>query len=297
MFFRYTHTSFYPVQILVKLVPFAALTTIVLVVFAFMFFVDRYGYPVDDVSGLNYETLWDSFLSVFSSFVGDPPNAENWLDILYGIVIVIVLLNVVIAIVSQQWEDATDQASKTFWQYRLDFLQEIRRKYDVNERSDDDQASPDNRKSRRASLDNLGPDDTENPDDLPLFYAVIAILIRSEVERDQFKEKFLEDSAPLWSRILHHFIWVSFFVAGIFSFGWFWPAVIRKQLFGSDRKISSSSRESILQEVNLVDKRIYELEMKMDQVQQSINEANTNMRSLTGKLDSLLENVRISGNK
>ena len=84
-----------------KLIPFGVLSALVLGVFSFMFFVQRHDCPVDESDEFVYNTLWNSFLSTFSSFVGDPPTARNWLDILFGVVMIIVLLNVVIAIVNQ----------------------------------------------------------------------------------------------------------------------------------------------------------------------------------------------------
>jgi hypothetical protein len=85
-----------------------------------MFCVDRY-------KEYDYSTLLLLCLTTFSSFVGGSAQAQNWLDILFGIITVIILLNVVIAIVSREWDDDIWEASKIFWQYRLDFLQEISR--------------------------------------------------------------------------------------------------------------------------------------------------------------------------
>jgi hypothetical protein len=55
-----------------------------------------------------YRTFYDAFLFVFSSFVGDPEPAEDPLDIIFGVIMIIVLLNVVIAIVSSSWENAVN---------------------------------------------------------------------------------------------------------------------------------------------------------------------------------------------
>ena len=103
-------------KIFVKLVPFGVSTFLVLSAFSFMYFVDRYD-PNGSVDNGDdsYQSLLDSFLSVFSSFVGEPARAENWLDIFFGIVTVVILLNIVIAIVTSEWDDATRKASRVFW--------------------------------------------------------------------------------------------------------------------------------------------------------------------------------------
>ena len=125
-----------------------------------MFFIERHEWPVRENDHYRYDTLLNSFLTTFSSFVGDPPPSKTWLDILFGIVSILVLLNVIIgklraqnasswfsntqpnkcisqvfcvtiskAIVSQEWDNATKEAKKAFWSYRLDFLQEITREF------------------------------------------------------------------------------------------------------------------------------------------------------------------------
>mmetsp|Transcript_18684 Transcript_18684/g.27676 ORF Transcript_18684/g.27676 Transcript_18684/m.27676 type:complete len:1350 (+) Transcript_18684:52-4101(+) len=51
-------------------------------------------------------------------------DVDNWLDIVFGIVAIIILLNVVIAIVSDAWEDARDRATDIYWRGRITFLSE-----------------------------------------------------------------------------------------------------------------------------------------------------------------------------
>ena len=53
-----------------------------------------------------------------------PIENDNILDFLFGISIVIILLNVIIAIVIEAWEDASEEANKAFWSYRLDLILE-----------------------------------------------------------------------------------------------------------------------------------------------------------------------------
>ena len=62
---------------------------------------------------------------VYTSFIYlGPIENDNILDFLFGISIVIILLNVIIAIVTEAWEDASEEANKAFWSYRLDLILE-----------------------------------------------------------------------------------------------------------------------------------------------------------------------------
>jgi len=112
-------------------VPFLVISAITLFAFAYMYYVqakDSTSYPYDPIphnSTNPYASLEESFRTVFSPFAGGPlGESENVLDFLFGISIIIILLNVVIAVVSEAWEDASEEADKAFWNYRLDLILE-----------------------------------------------------------------------------------------------------------------------------------------------------------------------------
>lgn len=103
----------------------------IILAFAFMYYVktkdsDEYPYdPYSHQSDNPYKNLWESFRATFSGFAPGPLGEnEHGLDFFFGIFIVIVLLNVVIAVVSEAWEDATMSANNAFWNYRLDLILE-----------------------------------------------------------------------------------------------------------------------------------------------------------------------------
>ena len=83
-----------------------------------MYYIQRFGQ-------LGYETFGDSFYTVFSSFVGDPESAENTLDIVFGILMIIVLLNVVIAIVTSSWENAVETSLILLVTHRCQLLRRV----------------------------------------------------------------------------------------------------------------------------------------------------------------------------
>lgn len=91
---------------------------LVLLVFAFSYRMDG-GYP-------NCETLTTCYLTVLQAFFAGAEQTIGLLDILFGIVVIVVLLNVVIAIVEQGWNQATERTFSLFWRYRLSFLVENR---------------------------------------------------------------------------------------------------------------------------------------------------------------------------
>jgi hypothetical protein len=97
------------------LVPFSIVTFIVILVFTFMYFIQEFQEE-------GYEDFYASFLTVFSNFVGDPRPAEGVLDLIFGVVVVVVLLNVVIAIVSASWEDAVNTSLILLCTHRLQLL-------------------------------------------------------------------------------------------------------------------------------------------------------------------------------
>ena len=91
------------------MIPFIVVTFITLFAFAYMYFIHNNG----------EEALWQSFKNTFSSFVSGPDETMSTLDFLFGFLIVIVLLNVVIAIVSDAWSKSEEKARKAFWKYRF----------------------------------------------------------------------------------------------------------------------------------------------------------------------------------
>ena len=88
--------------------PFIVISVITLFAFAYMYYVqakDSDSYPYDPIphnSPNPYASLEESFKTVFSPFAGGPlGESESVLDFLFGISIIIILLNVVIAVVSE----------------------------------------------------------------------------------------------------------------------------------------------------------------------------------------------------
>jgi len=123
------------------LIPFAVITGVLLAAFAYLYFVQSnvsqwedcgkcrgLETMTEDCDGCDgHETLLASFLTTFASFVGGPDDTPTLLDVIYGVVTVIILLNVVIAIISKAWDDATEikNARRVFWKYRINLFYEV----------------------------------------------------------------------------------------------------------------------------------------------------------------------------
>jgi hypothetical protein len=76
---------------------------------------------VDECSDLGECYTW-----VLQGFFSGADNTESILDIMFGIIAIVVLLNVVIAIVSEAWGSAAKKSTHLFWKFRLEFLSEAR---------------------------------------------------------------------------------------------------------------------------------------------------------------------------
>ena len=67
------------------------------------------------------ECLYHSFNGFFNGIDVEAP-----VDVIFGIVVIIVLLNVVIAIVSDSWKAAVQETEVKYWSFRLSFISEMR---------------------------------------------------------------------------------------------------------------------------------------------------------------------------
>ena len=105
-------------QILTTLFTFAVVTALLLLSFAYAFFVEQRL----DGDGAVIRDLGKAYLYTLEGFFSGPNATQNIIDIIFGVIAVIVLLNVVIAIVSNAWDKAGEQAGIVFWNYRLTFL-------------------------------------------------------------------------------------------------------------------------------------------------------------------------------
>ena len=101
------------------LVPFFIVSGLLLLAFAYSF---RVSGDHDDVC----PSMLECYAWTLQGFFNGSDETSDMLDVLFGIIAIIILLNVLIAIVSEAWDTAKDKAIHLFWTYRLQFLSEAR---------------------------------------------------------------------------------------------------------------------------------------------------------------------------
>lgn len=117
------------ITIVITLGPFVFVSVLVVFSFAFMFFMlgfDDETCAIPDSEDATFCQLNQSILTTFNFFYSGPDQTSSWMmDIIFGLVVVVILLNVVIAIVSDAWEESKKRIGVVFWTYKLDFLAEV----------------------------------------------------------------------------------------------------------------------------------------------------------------------------
>jgi hypothetical protein len=104
--------------IFATLIPFFVVSFLIILAFTYGFRVmgDR-----DGCDGLG-----NCYYAVMGAFFSGADGVADTLDILFGVLVIVILLNVLIAVVEQAWGKATDKTFSLFWMYRLEFLVESR---------------------------------------------------------------------------------------------------------------------------------------------------------------------------
>mmetsp|Transcript_6925 Transcript_6925/g.11560 ORF Transcript_6925/g.11560 Transcript_6925/m.11560 type:complete len:583 (+) Transcript_6925:330-2078(+) len=142
LFLSYLKKTFFPfskfvngvIKIVWAVVPFLVVSFVTLFTFSFMYFIQyQHNHNISILEAEpSHATMLSSFQTVLMGFTGDTTTYESVLDYLYGIIVVIILLNVIIAVVSEEWEDAVAEANAAFWNYRLDLILEKTRGIDID---------------------------------------------------------------------------------------------------------------------------------------------------------------------
>jgi len=99
------------------LIPFFIVSLLLLLAFAYAFRV--WGQA-------DCHSLGRCYYAVLQGFFSGTDETSNAIDVLFGFVAIIILLNVVIAIVDEAWGSAAEHATQLYWDFRLDFLSGVR---------------------------------------------------------------------------------------------------------------------------------------------------------------------------
>jgi len=123
--------------IIQDLMPFLIVSFVLLVGFGEMYNIDSLASgvcrnPIND-GGISFCTFGDSLFSTYALFVGGIEMADlasttimKVISIAFGFFVAVILLNVVIAIVSNSWDSVAEEGKEVFWNYRLLFFNDVK---------------------------------------------------------------------------------------------------------------------------------------------------------------------------
>eukprot|EP00984_Skeletonema_dohrnii_P027898 scaffold17605_cov124-Skeletonema_dohrnii-CCMP3373.AAC.2 len=220
-FLSYLKKTFFPfskfvsgiVKIIWAVLPFVVVSTVTLFTFCFMYFVQDKGKQMEAGELASQPTnLTSSFETVVDAVAGGAEETSSGLDYFFGIIVLVVLLNVVIAVVSEEWEHAVAEANASFWRYRLDLIIEKTRGW-----SEDSKFRKNIREMGRTDLDNFFINHNSDTVGLTLEDFVTKLVLKSK-----------KDTLKCIILLLKCFVYI---VLGFFTCGFFWPLFIRQMLF------------------------------------------------------------------
>mmetsp|Transcript_17604 Transcript_17604/g.24826 ORF Transcript_17604/g.24826 Transcript_17604/m.24826 type:complete len:1155 (-) Transcript_17604:261-3725(-) len=99
------------------LIPFFIVTGLILTIFSYSFTLK---------GNENCPLFEECYMWVLQGIFSGTDDTRDVLDVLFGIISIIILLNVLIAIVSEAWGASLSQVEKLFWFYRLSYLSETK---------------------------------------------------------------------------------------------------------------------------------------------------------------------------
>ena len=246
--------------------------------FTYAYFVGRYKDRFSE-EDFEYRTPLDSFRTVFGSFVGGPETPKDLLDFLFGTLSVIILLNVVIAIVSDAWEDSGKEVVRVFWTYRLEYI------YDVDTSLFTQRFS-----NFRSRMKAKYYTTTKKADESEMATIATSENFWRRFYHPRFQNKYPSDLPPIL-QIAYSICWGIFFLFGLVSFGLLWPMRLKTDIFGRNKGLEPSQN---------ADKEDFSMkeQRRRDQIAteylQDIKRLETQMESKISDLDNKISDL---GNK
>merc|ERR1740124_648973 len=108
------------------MVPFFIVSLLLLLAFAYCF---RVWVEQEECTNLGKCFMW-----VLQGFFSGSDAVMNSIDVIFGIIAIVIVLNVVIAIVDEAWTSAAEEAMRLYWDFRLDFMSETRTIFKLRKR-------------------------------------------------------------------------------------------------------------------------------------------------------------------
>ncbi|GFH53768.1 hypothetical protein CTEN210_10244 [Chaetoceros tenuissimus] len=118
-----------------KLFPFGVVSILVLATFSHLYFLD--GFSKEDcileetdisqrLDSMTFCSVGDIFPGVFTFLVRGLDGVATTIDYIFALTVAIVFLNILIAIIVNEWNSHSSKVISTFYNYRIAFLAEIR---------------------------------------------------------------------------------------------------------------------------------------------------------------------------
>jgi len=85
-----------------------------------------YAFWIKDSGDTTCLSIWDCLKTMYARLFEFDHSEINLTEIVFGILIVIFLLNIVIAIVGEAWTSAAEKSTKMFWMFRLEKIYQLR---------------------------------------------------------------------------------------------------------------------------------------------------------------------------
>jgi len=279
-------------------------------------------------------TRIDSYKYSFSNlFDFEIPSGFFWIQLLYFFVMTILLLNIIIAVVCDEFSDVQKESEKTFWYDRLEIVNElggyfsvthgrargycdnllsVSKRIDLNlflERSVWDGISEEEEKDfihwwygkRKEKKPPLG-------ERLKYFFkhsVVTDIFIPASVfenvllgkdrsERLTIFEKMLAFPFSIILMVSSNALFVIVVISGWLSFGILWPKIVKEQLFSVNNKIQKMTQNKTDEEKEISEMRKEISEMKKENIE--IKNVNIEMKNENIEMGAKIEEI-LSGIK
>ncbi|CAJ1965696.1 unnamed protein product [Cylindrotheca closterium] len=282
-------------NILYELIPFFLVTGMILMAFAFASFVQNFNDDDEEIRA-NFANFGESFLTLFGEFLGGPERPKTVSDILFGVISVVILLNVVIAIISNAWDDSTGETTIRFWQYRLGFIEEVAYTKEVLKKPVTwfrQCCIGDRTHRKRTVIQPLPPTTKTTPEEKEVSPSVHKVKHHLAKPHDVHKPDL-----TAWETFG---FWVSYLfllLLGLCSFGQAWPNRIRKDVFGrnkrtvvlkkEDKEANSATLDGIhksVQQLNgaNMEERMKKVEADMQGMKGTMNEVHDLLKKLAPK--------------
>ncbi|KAL3933210.1 MAG: hypothetical protein SGBAC_010496 [Bacillariaceae sp.] len=224
-------------NIFYELIPFFLVTGLILMAFAYGAYVQNFESDNEEIRE-NFKNFFESFLTLFGEFLGGPERPTTAADIMFGIVSVVILLNVVIAIISNAWDDSTGETTLRFWEYRLGFIEEVAYTKEVLS------------KPVRWFQYCFGKQKREFRQHERAAFSPPPLTRATQSKRMSKLQHHMsrphDDNKPILSACEKLGFWVSYLfllLLGLCSFGQAWPNRIRKDVFGRNKGIVVPKKE------------------------------------------------------